>query len=117
MRVLIYRLLASVSFFVFALALIGTGLGTVNGTSETFVTLFRMLANPTLALQYPTLIWTTAFKAAIQLLMIYMFYFLGRWFWRRSIPHHANVIDMNGVSEANNLAAPDNFAKQEKLNS
>jgi len=109
MRVLIYRVVALASFLVFALAVFGTVLGTVNGTSETFVTLFRMLTNPALALQYPTLIWTTALKAAIQLLMIYMFYFLGRWFWRKSIPDPINV------SDANSLAATDDFAKQENL--
>jgi uncharacterized membrane protein len=110
MRVLIYRLLALVSFLVFAIAIAGAVLGTINGTSKNFVTLFQMLANPALALKYPELILRTVIMAAGQLLLISMFYFLGRWFWRRSIPQPIAVSD---ISDANGLAPSSDFVKQE----
>ena len=113
MRVLIYRLLALVSFLVFAIAIAGAVLGTINGTSKDFVTLFQLLANPALALELPALFLRTVVVAAGQLLLTSMFYFLGRWFWRRSIPQPIAVSEDSGVSDANGLAPSGDFSKQE----
>jgi hypothetical protein len=113
MRVLIYRLLALVNFFVFAFAIVAVVLGTINGTSKSFVTLFQMLTNPTLALKYSELLWFTLASAAVQLLLISIFYFLGRWFWRRGSPKPIAVSDVGDVSDANGLPPSGDFAKHE----
>ena len=81
---IIFRALSVIFFLIFAFSLFAILFAIYNGTAESIILFFKMLTRPDVIMTNIGGALITTFRALIQFLIISIFYFIGRFFWKKS---------------------------------